>query len=104
MAKLNKHSVLTGLQGSIGKELVFKQYGNTTVVSKYPDMSKVKPSPAQLLQRQLMKKANAYAQRVKRDAVLSEKYKKSLKPGESVFHKAKQDYFRQYKEGVDPLQ
>ena len=36
--------LLKGLRGHIGKEIVFKKYGNKTVVTRYPDMSNVKPS------------------------------------------------------------
>jgi hypothetical protein len=42
MARLKKNSLFNAPQGSIGKEIVFKQYADKTVVSKCPDMSKVK--------------------------------------------------------------
>ena len=38
-----------------------------------------------------MKEANAYASFSKRDPELRAYYEKALKPGESVFHKAKKD-------------
>ncbi len=43
MAQTNQHFLTHGLKGQIGKQLVFKQYGKKTVVSRYPDMSNVKP-------------------------------------------------------------
>jgi hypothetical protein len=92
-----KNGLLAALSGTIGKEIVFKRYKDKTVVSKYPDMSGIQPSPLQQQQRQLMKEANAYASLAKRDPVLRAKYEKDLKPGESVFHKAKQDFFKQRK-------
>lgn len=97
MARVSKKSILAGLQGSIGKELVFKQYRKQTVVSKYPDMSKVKATESQKRQRDLMKKANAYASMVKHNPKLSAKYRKKLQPGESVFHKAKKEFFKRNK-------
>jgi hypothetical protein len=44
-----------------------------------------------------MKQANAYASMAKIDPALRVKYEKDLKPGETVFHKAKQDFFKQRK-------
>ncbi len=95
MARLKKNSLLSALSGALGKELVFKQYADKTVVSKYPDMSGVKPSELQLLQRQRMREATAYAQSVERNPELRTVFEKGLKPGESVFHKAIKAYFEQ---------
>ena len=94
MARLRKNSLLNGLSGAVGKELVFKQYTDKTVVSKYPDMSGVKPSPLQVLQRQQIGKANAYGQLAQRDPKLRAFYEKGLKPGESVYHKARKAYWQ----------
>jgi len=44
-----------------------------------------------------MKEANAYASFSKRDLELRAYYEKALKPGESVFHKAKKDFFERLK-------
>jgi hypothetical protein len=97
MARLKRNSLLSSLQGTIGKEIIFKQYADKTVVSKYPDMSKVKTSKRQRAQRDLLKEANAYASAAKRDPKLRKKYEKKLKPGESVFHKAKKEFFEREK-------
>lgn len=97
MARLPKDSPLAALSGTLGKQLVFKQYAYGTVVSRYPDMSRVKPSPLQLIYRQRLKEANAYAQRINRDPVLRAEYAKGLKKGESVFHKAKREYLERNK-------
>jgi hypothetical protein len=93
MARLKDKSVFSGISGSIGKEIVFKQYADKTVVSKYPDMSKIKPSKRQKVQRNKLKEANAYAQKVNRDPVLRAAYESGLQPGESVYHKAKKHFF-----------
>ena len=47
MARSRSNLITRGLKGQLGKELVFKQYGKKTVVSRYPDMSHVKPSVLQ---------------------------------------------------------
>jgi hypothetical protein len=41
MVKLRKNLLIKGLIGSVNKQLVLKQYGKTTVVTSYPDMSQV---------------------------------------------------------------
>jgi hypothetical protein len=56
-------------------------------------MSRVKASPLQKLQRSKLKEANAYASSVLRNADLRAEYEKNLKPGETVFHKAKKAFF-----------
>ncbi len=99
MARVSKHSLFEALSGALGKEIVFKRYADKTVVSRYPDMSKVKASERQKAQRELMKEANAYAGKVKRDPLLRAAYEKDLKPGESVFHKAKKAFFEKRKNG-----
>jgi hypothetical protein len=92
MAQINKSSLLAALSGTLGKELVIKQYKDKVVVSRYPDMSWVKPSPLQLQNRERMKAATAYAQTVLRNPQLRTAMEKELKPGESVYHKAKRQY------------
>lgn len=99
MARLPKNSLLGALQGALGKEVVFKQYKDKVVVSKYPDMSRVKPTERQVTQRAKMKAAVAYAQTVLRNPELRILFEKGLQPGESVYHKAKKQFFEQLKKG-----
>ena len=98
MARITNKSVFNALSGRIGKELVIKQYGDKGVVSKYPDMSKVKPSKWQLEGRERIKEATAYALGILNDPYLKAAFEKNLKPGESVYHKAKKEYFEKLKQ------
>jgi hypothetical protein len=41
MAKLAQDTLLTELRGAIGKQIVLKKYSYGTVVSVYPDMSRL---------------------------------------------------------------
>ena len=50
--------ILSNLSGKLGKELVFKQYGDKTVVSKYPNMSNRKFSSRQKELQNTMAEAN----------------------------------------------
>lgn len=52
-------SILTQeLSGKIGRELVFRQWGGKTIVSRYPDMSKRKLSKKQKQVNETMADAN----------------------------------------------
>ena len=97
MARLKRNSLLNALQGTIGKEIVFKQYADKVVVSKFPDMSKVKASKLQRVQRKLLAEASAYASKINRDPQLRAKYMKKLKPGESVYRKAIKEFYEKVK-------
>jgi len=46
------------LSGQMNKQIVFKQYGGKTVISKYPDMSKVVFTNKQLQVQEKMYEAN----------------------------------------------
>jgi hypothetical protein len=94
MARINQQSLLKGLKGQIGKQLVFKQYGKKTVVSRYPDMSKVVPSELQKEQRSCFAEAVAYAKTINNDPVMKAKYAKKLRKGKSVFQYAIQEYLK----------
>ncbi len=93
MGRLPKNSPLAFCKGQVGQEIVFKQYADKVVVSKFPDMSKVKPSEKQLAQRLRMKEATAFALGVLRTPEIRAAFEAGLLPGESVYHKAKKSYF-----------
>ena len=97
MARLKQNSLLSALRGTIGKEIVIKQYADKVVVSKYPDMSKVKASKLQRVHRKLLAEASAYASKINRDPQSRAKYMKKLKPGESVYRKAIEEFYRKEK-------
>jgi hypothetical protein len=52
------------VSGKVGRQLVFKQYGDKTVVSKYPDMSKRKLSAKQKQVNAIMFDANYAAKAI----------------------------------------
>ncbi|MEO8404367.1 MAG: hypothetical protein ABI480_07225 [Chitinophagaceae bacterium] len=64
---ISESLILKNLSGHIGKQLVFKQYGDKTVVTKYPDMSKRKLSPKQLRVNEIMQEANYNAKEIMAD-------------------------------------
>ena len=67
---ISESLLLKDLSGQIGKELVFKQYGGKTVVSKYPNMGRRVLSSAQLRVNETMEEANYEARRIMADETL----------------------------------
>ena len=94
MARVKDNFLLKGLQGHIGKEIVIKQYGKKTVVSKYPDMSHIKPSKAQKAQRKRFAEAVAYAQQINNSPALKKAYAKKVKKGQTVYLYALQEFLK----------
>lgn len=85
-----------GMTGAIGKQIVFRNRGDDTFASKYPDMSNVVPSELQLEYKDLFGDAVRFAQDIIRDPVKKASYKHPK--GKSVYHTAISDYMNQYQE------
>jgi hypothetical protein len=67
---ISKNLLLSNLSGHIGKQIVFKQYGDKTVVTKYPDMSKRKFSARQKQLQETMAEANYHTRTILADEQL----------------------------------
>jgi len=67
---ISENLLFKKLSGHIGKQIVFKQYGDKTIVSKYPDMSKRKLSPKQRRVNEIMEEANYEAKTILADEAL----------------------------------
>jgi hypothetical protein len=94
MARVKNNDLTENLSGKLGRQLVFKTYSYGTVVSRYPDMSKVKLSTKQKKSNALFAEAVAYARGVLADAVKRKKYEAKLKPGKTVYNAALSDYMQ----------
>ncbi len=90
----SKNILLHGSSGHIGKEFVIKKYGNKTIITAYPDMSKVKPSKLQKVKRSRFAEAVAYAQNILRDPALKAQYAKKVKQGQKVYHYAIKEFMK----------
>jgi hypothetical protein len=88
MASVFNNILLEGVSGALGKQIVIKNYGGKTVITAYPDMSRVKPSKQQKAKRNVFREAVAYAQAINNDPSKKAVYKKKLKKGKSVYHAA----------------
>ena len=69
---ISRNLLLKHLSGHLGKEIVFKQYGDKTVVSKYPNMTRRKLSPKQLEVNETMENANYAAKTILADKELKD--------------------------------
>ncbi len=90
MARVNGNIILEKHSGAIGKQLVYRQFNGKTVVSKYPDRSKVVYTPDQLQYRKIFALASKYASDIVKDPVKKRAYK--VTPGASVYHTALRDF------------
>jgi nitrate reductase alpha subunit len=92
MARTDTNVLLHGLGGQLGRQIVVKTYGTKTVVTKYPDMSQVKPSKLQKKQRSRFADAVAYARAINNNPAKRATYQKKVKRGGSVFQYALKEY------------
>ena len=79
MALLAANSVLQGLTGMIGNQLVFRKHGDKTVVSKKPYRCRRRTSELQQLYLNKFKEASKYARTLLRDRDKYEHYTKLAK-------------------------
>jgi hypothetical protein len=94
MARIKNNDLLTGLAGAIGTQLVVRVRNGKTFVSKFPDMSKVKPSAKQRKEKSRFAKAVSFAQSIINNPAKKAAYK--VKKGQSVYNAAISDYLKQH--------
>lgn len=92
-------TLASGLSGHIGKQLVFKRYAHKTVVTRYPDMSRVKPSPLQKERRKVFGEAVAYARAINNDPVRKAAYLPKVPKGKTVYQFALKEYLKAHPTG-----
>jgi hypothetical protein len=78
MARFNNNLLLIRLRGKIADGIIVKQYDYGTVISKMPDMSRVKKTELQKLYQGKFAKAVAYAQSIIRHRKKKSAYAKKL--------------------------
>ncbi len=72
--------------------IVIKQYGDKTVVSKYPDMSNIIPSEFQVKKRSRFADAVAYAKTISQNPVFRADFVKRKGDVKSVYQEALKEY------------
>ena len=88
------------LSGQMNKEIVFKQYGDKTVVSKYPDMSKRTFTDKQLQVQEKMYEAHFRAKGIMGNEELASAAQVRLNVTQNILYKALiKEYFKSHREG-----
>jgi hypothetical protein len=88
----SRNIVTDGMSGAFGEQMVFKQYDYGTVVSRYPDMSGIKPSGLQKQKRKRFLQAVRFAQAILADAKKKAEWQQKIGEGKSVYHAAIREY------------
>lgn len=91
----SNNSVITGkFRGTLGKELVFREWEGKTVVAKAPKSRKGEPSLAQAETQEKFLLASRYARAVVKnpDQGMAEAYAAFLRPRQNVFSRAVEDF------------
>jgi hypothetical protein len=94
MANSN-NSVITGkLRGTLGKELVFREWQGKTVVAKAPKARKGDPTPGQVQAQETFLLASIYGKAVMdgQDQGIKDAYTAALRPRQNLFARAVQDF------------
>jgi hypothetical protein len=100
MAKVTLSPLITGIKGRLGDVVFRVSRSGETFITRSPDMSGVKWSPAQQEQRQRFKAAIAYAKAAMADPQARAVYEKQAAEGNrQPFRVAVSDYFK----GIDLL-
>jgi len=93
MAIANDNVIMRFQRGKIGG-LIFRVWGENTVVSKAPDYSKIPRSEAQKANSNRFKVATRYGRRVLNDPVAYTFYDKKRRGGQTVWNVAISDYMK----------
>lgn len=91
---VSSNPVLKNIKGHIQKTIVVKQYIHKTVITAYPDMSRIVRSEAQKKEQGRFKQAVAYARSILADPSQKSVFIKRLKPGQSVYHAAIAEFMK----------
>lgn len=94
MANSNNSLVTGKLRGTLGKELVFREWEGKTVVAKAPKSREGEPSPEQAKIQEQFLFASRYARAIIRspDKGLAEAYAAALRPRQNVYSRALEDF------------
>jgi hypothetical protein len=94
MAHANNSIIVGKLRGSLGKELVFREWDGKTIVAKSPRGRTTPGSPAQAATRERFFAATQYAKSVLKsaDQSLAQAYAAALKPRQNLYSRATEDF------------
>src|SRR3954466_7530289 len=94
MANADNSIIIGKLRGSLGKQLVFREWDGKTIVAKSPKSRTNGPTAAQLEAREIFVAASLYAKSVLKNAdkSMAQAYASALKPRQNVYSRAMGDF------------
>ena len=94
MANANNSLVTGKFKGSLGKELVFREWEGKTIVAKAPKSRTGDPTPAQAALQEKFLLASRYAKAITQNADQSfvQAYARALRPRQNVYCRAMEDF------------
>jgi len=99
-----KSLLMINSSGQINKEIVFKRYGNKTVITAYPNMSKVKRSEKQKRMNDMMEAANKSAHDTMKDEKLKMEAQVRLNvTSNKLYTSLVREFIKLHKDDEDPL-
>jgi hypothetical protein len=100
MARVIRNNASEKISGRVD-QFVFKHYPDKTVVSKVPDMSRVKWSDKQVNGRELFALASLWATEALSDPDIKAYYQRKAKAGRTAHNVAMSEFMRLYKENKE---
>lgn len=92
---ISKDNIVTAtLSGKVGN-VIFKNYGNKTVISKYPNMSNIVKTEKQKENQLKFKAAQAYAKSILSDPEKKMAFIKTIPKDKIVYHAAISKYLKE---------
>ena len=94
MADSNNNIITSGLRGTIGKELVFRNWAGKTIVAKAPCKRHGRPTKAQAVIRDRFFMAARYGKAIlsNADPAMADAYRAVLKPRQNLYTRALRDF------------
>ena len=89
------------VRGAIGKQFVMKRYGKKTVVTRYPDMTRIVPTVKQKVRRRLFARVVRYAQSIYWKPELRAEWKRKLRRPRRLFQAMMKQYYRQLQQQAE---
>ena len=93
MARVKRNIITQGISGSLDRKITFKHYGDTTIITSFPDRSKVKLTKNQKKENSKFREAMAYAKRQMADPVAKAEYKARAKGLQKPHNVAIADFY-----------
>jgi hypothetical protein len=97
MARVKNNMIMQGISGQINKQIVYKVYGEKTILTHFPNMSNVKFNEKQKAEQGIFAEAVYFAKSIINNPERKEAFKSTLEPGRNVFNAAISAYLKEHR-------